>query len=156
MRPFSKKSVSPSFARVKSPHITLNDGDNTPSSAPNYSTTNHQISTIQRLHIINNTLINQSRKFSVLSAVCVPSSQRRHHTIEIMHIHRTSLVLLGTMMPSEPSPAATTIANIHYLMAAAARLPFAHFFNRFHRDLCLEMSAFGDGFRGKFGSDNQQ
>ena len=58
--------------------------------------------------------------------------------------------------PSEPSPAAATIANIHYLMAAAARLPFAHFFNRFHRDLCLEMSAFGDGFRGKFGSDNQQ
>lgn len=98
LRPFSKKSVSPSFARVKSPHITLNDGDNTPSSAPNYSTTNHQISTIQRLHIINNTLINQSRKFSVLSAVCVPSSQRRHHTIEIVHIHRTSLVLLGTMM----------------------------------------------------------
>ena len=59
---------------------------------------NHQISTIQRLHIIHNTLINQSRKFSGLSAVCVPSSQRRHHTIEIVHIHRTSLVLLGTMM----------------------------------------------------------
>jgi hypothetical protein len=54
---FQKKRFPSSFARVKSPHITLNDGDNTPSSAPNYSTTNHQISTIQRLHIINNTLI---------------------------------------------------------------------------------------------------
>jgi hypothetical protein len=98
LRPFSKKSVSPSFARVKSPQITLDDGDYTPSSAPNYSTTNQQTSTIQRLHILNNTLIYQSRKFLVLSAVCVPSSQRRHHTIEIVHIHCTSSALLGTMM----------------------------------------------------------
>ena len=110
---FSKRSISwglwvfwpslqnrkyASFAHLKSPQKDLDDGDYTPSPAPNHSTTNHQTSTIQRLHTFDNTLIYHYREFSVLSAVCVPSSQRRHHTIKIVHIHRTSSVLLGTMM----------------------------------------------------------
>ena len=42
-----KKTKFPSFAHTKSPQIGLYDGDNTPSPAPNYSTTNLTTNTIQ-------------------------------------------------------------------------------------------------------------
>jgi hypothetical protein len=41
------KNKFPSFANAKLPQIDLDDGDNTPSPAPNYSTTNHTTNTIQ-------------------------------------------------------------------------------------------------------------
>jgi hypothetical protein len=43
----SQKTKFPSFAHAKSPQIGLDDGDNTPSPAPNYSTTNLTTNTIQ-------------------------------------------------------------------------------------------------------------
>jgi hypothetical protein len=108
------------------------------------------------LHTLDGVIIYHYREFLVLSAVCVPSSQRRHHTIEIVHIHRTSSALLGTMMAPRALPAAAIVAHIHQLIAAAMCLPFAPFLGRCHRGVCREMFAFGDVFRGWFGRDNQQ
>jgi hypothetical protein len=44
---FSQKTRFPIFAHAKFPQIDLDDGNNTPSPAPNYSTINNTTNTIQ-------------------------------------------------------------------------------------------------------------